>query len=73
MNQRSLNRHPSGYNRGQYYEQQARAFSSNRAVVRQPQYRCRQGGGLIMRELQTLVFVEVRYRASRDYGGRYHQ
>ena len=33
-------------------------------------YHCRQGElDLIMREQQTLVFVEVRYRASRNYGG----
>ena len=33
-------------------------------------FRCRQGEiDLIMRDKQTLVFVEVRYRKSNNYGG----
>ncbi len=33
-------------------------------------YRCRHGEiDLIMRDGDTLVFVEVRYRRNRDYGG----
>lgn len=57
--------------KGQYYEQQARYFLEQQGLLFvQANYRCRQGEiDLIMREHQTLVFVEVRYRASRDYGG----
>ena len=72
MNQRSLNPPSlSRYNKGQYYEQQARCFLEQQGLLFvSANYRCRQGEiDLIMREHQTLVFVEVRYRASRDYGG----
>jgi putative endonuclease len=72
MNQRPLNPPSlSRYNKGQYYEQQARSFLEQQGLLFvSANYRCRQGEiDLIMREHQTLVFVEVRYRASRDYGG----
>ena len=72
MNQRPLNPPSlSRYSKGQYYEQQARSFLEQQGLLFvSANYRCRQGEiDLIMREHQTLVFVEVRYRASRDYGG----
>jgi len=72
MNQRPLNPPSlSRYSKGQYYEQQARCFLEQQGLLFvSANYRCRQGEiDLIMREHQTLVFVEVRYRASRDYGG----
>ena len=73
MNQPLLNPPSlSRYNKGQYYEQQARQLSRATAglLFVSANYRCRQGEiDLIMREHQTLVFVEVRYRASRDYSG----
>lgn len=61
----------SRQSKGQYYEQQARRFLEQQGLLFvSANYRCRQGEiDLIMREHQTLVFVEVRYRASRDYGG----
>jgi putative endonuclease len=57
--------------KGQYYEQQARCFLEQQGLFFVcANYRCRQGEiDLIMQEHETLVFVEVRYRASRDYGG----
>ena len=61
----------SRQSKGQYYEQQTRRFLERQGLLFVcANYRCRQGEiDLIMREHQTLVFVEVRYRASRDYGG----
>lgn len=58
-------------NKGQYYEQQARSFLEQQGLLFVcANYHCRQGElDLIMQEQQTLVFVEVRYRASSDYGG----
>ena len=61
----------SRYSKGQYYEQQTRSFLEQQGLLFvSANFRCRRGEiDLIMREQQTLVFVEVRYRASRDYGG----
>jgi putative endonuclease len=58
-------------NKGQLYEQQARCFLEQQGLQFVcANYLCRQGEiDLIMREQQTLVFVEVRFRASRNYGG----
>ena len=72
MSQRPLNPPSlSRYSKGQYYEHQARSFLEQQGLLFvSANYRCRQGEiDLIMREHQTLVFIEVRYRASRDYGG----
>ena len=72
MNQRPLNPPSlSRYNKGQYYEQQARSFLEQQGLLFvSANYRCRQGEiDLIMREHQTLVFVEVRYRAQTSHGG----
>lgn len=55
---------------GQQAEQLARQYLEQRGLVCIKQnYRCRQGEiDLIMQQQSTLVFVEVRYRRSRQFG-----
>lgn len=57
--------------RGAAAEQQARHYLERRGLVTLAQnYRCRWGEiDLVMRDAQTLVFVEVRYRGDDDFGG----
>lgn len=55
---------------GQQAEQQALDFLLGRGLkLLERNYRCKAGEiDLIMREADTLVFVEVRYRQSNDFG-----
>lgn len=57
--------------KGEAYEQQALIFLQRQGLtLLECNYRSRFGEiDLIMREQNTLVFVEVRYRASSRYGG----
>jgi putative endonuclease len=57
--------------RGQRAEQLAFEFLHRHGLTKvERNYRCRFGEiDLIMRDGQTLVFVEVRMRASRSFGG----
>ena len=56
---------------GQYAEQAALAFLQGQGLkLVERNFRCRRGElDLIMRDGATLVFVEVRYRADRRFGG----
>ena len=56
---------------GQHYERQAEAHLLKRGLKAvESNYRCRGGEiDLIMRDGATLVFVEVRQRASASHGG----
>ena len=56
---------------GQYYEQQALVFLQQQGLqLVQQNFSCRFGEiDLVMREQQTLVFVEVKFRRSRHFGG----
>lgn len=56
---------------GQQGEDQALAFLQQQGLVLiERNFRCRGGElDLVMRERETLVFVEVRKRRSRDFGG----
>ncbi|MBT2970061.1 MAG: YraN family protein [gamma proteobacterium symbiont of Ctena orbiculata] len=55
---------------GQQAEQQALDFLQRRGLkLLQRNFRCKTGEiDLVMREAETLVFVEVRYRQTNDYG-----
>lgn len=57
--------------RGAAAEEQARRYLERHGLVTLAQnYRCRWGEiDLVMRDAQTLIFVEVRYRSGDDYGG----
>lgn len=57
--------------RGHSAEQHARRYLEDRGLrTRASNYRCRWGEiDLVMDHDDTVVFVEVRYRRSRDYGG----
>lgn len=57
--------------RGRHAEQLAFEFLRGQGLTKvERNYRCRFGEiDLIMRDGQTLVFVEVRLRASRSFGG----
>lgn len=63
MNQRSAN--------GRHAEQQALHYLQGRGLrLLERNFRSRYGEiDLIMREADCLVFIEVRYRRRRDYGG----
>lgn len=63
--------HHSPRNKGQWYEQQARAYLEQHGLLFiAANYHCRQGElDLIMQDQDTIVFVEVRYRASTKFGG----
>ena len=56
---------------GQFYEQQALVFLQQQGLqLVQQNYSCRFGEiDLVMREQQTLVFVEVKFRRSNQFGG----
>ena len=56
---------------GCYYERRAECFLRQKGLVFCVRnYHCKMGEiDLIMRDKQTLVFVEVRYRASMAFGG----
>lgn len=56
---------------GERAEQQAKAFLQHKGLtIESHNYRCRTGEiDLIMRDGETLVFVEVRFRRNTDYGG----
>lgn len=56
---------------GQFYEQQALVFLEQQGLqLVQQNYSCRFGEiDLVMREQQTLVFVEVKFRRSNSFGG----
>lgn len=56
---------------GQFYEQQALVFLEQQGLqLVQQNYSCRFGEiDLVMREQQTLVFVEVKFRRSNNFGG----
>lgn len=56
---------------GQRAEQRAERYLQQQGLLPlERNYRCRWGEiDLIMRDQQTLVFVEVRYRKNNDYGG----
>ena len=58
-------------NLGQQYEQLAAAYLQRAGLVLlQQNFQCKAGEiDLIMRDGQTLVFVEVKYRASSAFGG----
>ncbi|MES9946350.1 MAG: YraN family protein [Candidatus Thiodiazotropha sp.] len=55
---------------GQEAEQQALDFLQSKGLrLQERNFRCKTGEiDLIMRDAQTLVFVEVRFRQSNDYG-----
>ncbi|MEW8508679.1 MAG: YraN family protein [Candidatus Thiodiazotropha sp.] len=55
---------------GQQAEQQALAFLQGRGLkLVERNFRCKAGElDLVMREADTLVFVEVRFRQTNDYG-----
>lgn len=57
--------------RGEQAESQAAAWLGQQGLTLvMSNYHCRQGEiDLVMEDQDTLVFVEVRYRASRAYGG----
>ena len=57
--------------KGVVYEQQAAVFLQQRGLVLVTRnFRCHGGElDLVMRDGDTLVFVEVRYRASKWFGG----
>lgn len=57
--------------RGKQAEQQAQYFLSQQGLKKvDANYRCRNGEvDLIMRDKDTLVFVEVRMRANNHFGG----
>ncbi len=57
--------------RGRQQENRARAFLQRQGLkYRDSNYRCRHGEiDLIMQDGDTLVFVEVRYRRNRRFGG----
>ena len=57
--------------KGNKAERYAEAFLvRHKLVLVQRNYRCRFGEiDLIMRDGETLVFIEVRMRSSRDFGG----
>ncbi|MEL3920022.1 YraN family protein [Aeromonas enteropelogenes] len=71
MNQQWQNLFPSATSKGQYFEQQAERWLTARGLqLAARNYRCRGGEiDLIMHQGQTLVFVEVRYRATTSHGG----
>lgn len=56
---------------GQFYEQQALVYLQQQGLeLVQQNYSCRFGEiDLVMREQQTLVFVEVKFRRSKHFGG----
>jgi putative endonuclease len=56
---------------GQFYEQQALMYLQQQGLTLvQQNYSCRFGEiDLVMREQQTLVFVEVKFRRSNHFGG----
>ena len=56
---------------GYYYEQRAEKFLCKQGLIFcSRNYHCKMGEiDLIMRDKQTFVFVEVRYRASMAFGG----
>ncbi len=56
--------------KGAHYEQLAKQYLQNKGLsFHSSNYRCRRGEiDLIMQHRDTLVFVEVRYRASSLYG-----
>lgn len=58
-------------NKGCFYEQQARTYLEGHGLLfLTANFHCRQGElDLIMRDRETLIFVEVRYRASNQFGG----
>lgn len=62
---------PAPRTTGAYYEQLARNFLEQQGLQFVcANYQCRQGElDIIMQDKDTLVFVEVRYRTSADYGG----
>jgi len=57
--------------KGLRFEDQARRYLSARGLeLLESNYRCRFGEiDLIMRDAQTLCFIEVRFRSSLDFGG----
>jgi putative endonuclease len=57
--------------KGLRFEDQARRYLSARGLkLLKSNYRCRFGEiDLIMRDAQTLCFIEVRFRNSLDFGG----
>lgn len=57
--------------KGQWYEQQARRFLETQGLLFvTANYYCRQGElDLIMQDQDALVFIEVRYRSSQQFGG----
>ncbi|HHQ4928450.1 TPA: YraN family protein [Aeromonas hydrophila] len=71
MHQQWQNLFPPAPSKGQHFEQLAEYWLQARGL--QPvtrNYRCRGGEiDLIMRQGETLVFVEVRYRAQTSHGG----
>ena len=66
-----LLKHKSAACRGQAAEEQALAYLQRQGMqLVERNFSCRCGEiDLIMREKQTLVFVEVRQRSSRRFGG----
>lgn len=58
-------------NLGQQYEQLALQYLQQQGLVLvQQNYQCKAGEiDLVMRDAATLVFVEVKYRASSAFGG----
>lgn len=61
----------SSQNKGQAYEEAVGHWLTARGLqLICRNYRCRHGEiDLVMRQAQTLVFVEVRYRQNRRHGG----
>jgi len=57
--------------KGQYYERQAESFLKKHGLKPiSRNYWCKLGEiDLIMQDQQTLVFIEVKYRSSQQYGG----
>lgn len=57
--------------KGLRFEEQARQYLADRGLhLIDSNYRCRFGEiDLIMRDADTLCFIEVRYRESLDFGG----
>jgi putative endonuclease len=57
--------------KGLRFEDQARRYLANRGLnFLEANYRCRFGEiDLIMRDADTLCFIEVRFRKSLDFGG----
>ena len=62
---------PGNIGKGLHYEEMARAWLGARGLrLLQANYRCPFGEiDLIMRDADTLCFVEVKYRRSRGFGG----